>query len=258
MPEKKISLLYRLILWLIPHLYRKLESHGTEDLPGEAFIAVGNHAQIHGPLACELYFPVPRYTWCAGEMMRLRDVPGYAFRDFWSQKPKWTHPFYKVLSYLIAPLAVCLFNNANCIGVYHDQRLLSTFKETVQVLQEGKSVVIFPEYDAPGNNIVYRFQNRFVDVARMYYRRTGREVTFVPFYVAPSLRGLYFGQGVRYRHDAPIEEERRRIADAMSCAITDIAMSLPRHTVVPYRNIPKRNYPQNVPKEETGHEKTDR
>ena len=32
--------------------------------------------------------------------------------------------------------------------------------------------------------------------------------------------------------------------------ITDIACNLPEHTVVPYRNIPKKYYPSNIPKEE--------
>ena len=86
--------------------------------------------------------------------MHLKDVPEYAFRDFWSQKPKWTHPGYKLLSHIIAPIAVCVFNNARTIGVYHDTRILSTFKNTVKKLQEGKSVVIFPEHTVvPYRNI---------------------------------------------------------------------------------------------------------
>ena len=32
-------------------------------------------------------------------------------------------------------------------------------------------------------------------------------------------------------------------------SITDIAQSLPAHTVVPYLNIPKRDYPKNIPSE---------
>ena len=33
--------------------------------------------------------------------------------------------------------------------------------------------------------------------------------------------------------------------------ITEIAEALPEHTVVPYRNIPKKYYPSNIPKEDT-------
>ena len=48
-----------------------------------------------------------------------------------------------------------------------------TFKNTVKKLQEGKSVVIFPEHDVKHNHIVYEFQDKFIDIAKLYYKRTG-------------------------------------------------------------------------------------
>ena len=35
-----------------------------------------------------------------------------------------------------------------------------------------------------------------------------------------------------------------------------IACALPEHTVVPYRNIPKKDYPSNIPAKEAAYEKT--
>jgi len=187
--------------------------------------------------------------------MHLKDVPEYAYRDFWSAKPKAVRWFYKLLSYVIAPLSVCVFNNANTIGVYHDTRILSTFKQTVQHLQNGSHVVIFPEHSAAHNHILCQFQDRFIDVAKLYFKRTGKEVSFVPMYLAPRLKKMYFGKPIRFCADHPMEEERQRICAYLMEQITEIAMSLPEHTVVPYNNIPKKDYPTNIPKENT-HEKT--
>ena len=252
--EKKTSLLYRIIKWLVSLFYIKYEMEGVENLPDEPCIVVGNHTQMHGPLASELYFPGHSYTWCAGQMMELKEVPGYAFEDFWSQKPKHTHWFYKLLSYLIAPLAVCIFNNANTIGVYRDGRIITTFKETVKRLNEGASVVIFPEHDVKYNNIVYEFQEGFVDIARLYYRRTGKELAFVPLYIAPKLHKMYLGKPIRFNAAAPKGEEPKRICEYLMDEITQMARSLPEHTVIPYRNIPKKYYPSNLSKE-APHEK---
>ena len=47
-----------------------------------------------------------------------------------------------------------------------------------------------------------------------------------------------------------MEGERSRIRDYLMQEITDIACALPEHTVVPYRNIPKKYYPSNKRKEE--------
>jgi len=70
--------LYRFIRFWVWLLYPKMQVFGVENLPDEPCIAVGNHAQANGPISAELYFPVERYTWCSGEMMHLREVPGYS------------------------------------------------------------------------------------------------------------------------------------------------------------------------------------
>ena len=249
MSKKFNSLLYQIIKSLIHFFYPRIEVVGEENLPGEPCIIVGNHAQLNGPICAELYCPGKHYTWCAGEMMHLKDVPGYAFQDFWSQKPKWTHPWFKLVSYLIAPLSVVIFNNANTISVYHDTRIIGTFKNTVKRLQEGNRVVIFPEHDVKHNHILYEFQDRFIDVAKLYYKKTGKQICFVPLYIAPKLKQMHFGNPTPFDPNAPAEEERQRVCRYLTDEITDIACALPEHTVIPYRNIPKKYYPKNTSKE---------
>ena len=257
MTEKKISLAYRIIKALVRLFYGKTRVVGAENLPDDACIVVGNHCQMNGPIACELDFPGQHYTWCAGEMMHLKEVPAYAFRDFWSKKPKSVRWLFRIASYLIAPLAVCVFNNANCIGVYRDGRILSTFRETVEKLHAGASVIIFPEHDPPVNNILSAFQDRFVTVAKQCARHGGEAPLFVPLYLAPTLRTMYLGEPVRFDPAAPSREECRRVCDELSARITAMATALPKHRVVPYRNIPKKRYPYNIPLEVYSHAETD-
>ncbi len=242
---KKMTRTYKMIHWLVKAVYPKFEVIGEENLPSVASIIVGNHSQMNGPLAGEFYFPGEHYIWCAGEMMDRKAVAAYAFQDFWSQKPKWTRPFYKLLSHMIVPLSVCIFNNAHTIAVYRDIRIMSTFKETINQLKEGANVIIFPEHDVKHNHIVYDFQENFVDVAKLYWRKTGIRLAFVPMYLAPKLRKMYLGEPTYFDPEAPIEDERKRICAYSMAAITKIAEQLPLHTVIPYRNIPKKLYPKN-------------
>lgn len=242
MEKKKISFSYKIIKGLVRLFYGKLEVVGLENLPEENAIIVGNHTQMNGPIAGELFMPDNCYIWCAGQMMNAKEVPEYAFTDFWSQKPKWTHPFYKLLAHIITPLAVCIFNNARTIAVYRDMRIMSTFKTTLKMLQKGANILIFPEKDEKYNNILYKFQENFIDVAKLYYKKTGISLTFVPMYIAPKLRKMYIGKGILFDGENSIEEERKRISAYLADEITDIARGLPLHTVVPYRNIPKKYY----------------
>lgn len=237
------------VFWFIRSLtklfYPKTRFVGDENLETGPAVIVGNHAKMNGPIACELYYPRSHKTWTAGEMMHLREVPGYAFTDFWSHKPGYIRWFFKGLAYFIAPLSVCIFNSADCIGVYHDTRVMSTYRSSVEKLHDGDDIVILPEYGAPRNNIVNEFRDRFVDLARFYYRKYKEELNFVPMYVAPDLRTVYLGTPVSFNASAPIKEERTRISEYLMNEITDMARSLPEHTVVPYPNIPKREYPSN-------------
>ncbi len=258
MKEKRPSLLYRCIRGAVKFFYPKIEVVGLENLPDAPVIAVGNHAQMNGPIACELYYPGQHFIWCAAQMMELKEVPPYAYQDFWSRKPKRSRWFYRLLSYVIAPFSVCVFNNAHTIPVYHDTRLVRTFRQTIETLQNGASVIIFPEHDVPHNHILCDFQDRFIDLARAYYKRTGKELSFVPMYIAPKLKKIYLGRPVAFCSSAPAKEERRRICSYLMAEITDIACSLPVHTVVPYNNIPRKRYTTNILKEGISHEKAGR
>lgn len=106
-------------------------------------------------------------------------------------------------------------------------------------------MTIFPEHAEKHNNIVNEFQPGFVDVARMYHKKYGKDVPIVPVYIAPKLKKIYIGKALYADSAAPKDEERQRICNELMNAITQIAESLPEHTVVPYLNISRKNYPKN-------------
>ena len=238
-------MLFIIIKFFVRVFSPKMQIEGESSLPTEPSIIVANHAQMYGPIACELYLPEHCTIWCAGEMMKFKEVPAYAYQDFWSQKPVWSRPFYKLLSYLIAPLSVLVFNNARTIAVYKDGRLKNTFRDSLDELLKGNSVVVFPEHNQPHNPIVYEFQEGFVDIARLYHKRTGKEINFVAMYISPALGKMCLGEPVKYVADAPAHRERARICNHLMQEITHLARALPRHRVVPYPNISKKLYPLN-------------
>ena len=245
--KKKISYgLYRVILFLVRLFSPRMQVEGVENLPDEPCIIAANHSQMYGPIACEIDFPGQRYTWCAGEMMQLKEVPAYAYRDFWSGKPRSVRWLFKIASYVIAPLSVIVFCNAKTIPVYRDARIMTTFRLTLEKLQQGAHAVIFPECYEEYSRIVYRFQDGFVNIARMYYHKTGKALAFVPMYIAPRLKKMILGAPIRFNPEAPFKQESERICTCLMDEITRIAVQQPRHVVVPYPNMPKKDYPTNI------------
>ena len=252
--KKKAPWIYYVVRWLVWLFSPKFRIVGQENLPEGACVIVGNHCHAYGPIAAEIYTPGLHYTWCTGEMMERGEVADYAFRDFWSMKPKWTLWFFRLLSHAIVPLSLLVFRNACTIPVYHDSRILTTFRQTGQRLAEGARITIFPETYTPHNNIVYQFQDRFLDLARMYRKKSGRDLPFVPMYLAPKLKTVYYGKPIYFDADAPLDAERQRVCRALMDAVTDMALALPRHKVVPYPNVSARHFHYNVPLEVYDHD----
>ena len=241
--EKKPSRIFPYLFRLVKRVYMTYTVEGEENLPKEPCFIIGNHAQIHGPLVAQFYVPENSYTWCAAEVKDIKKAQPYAYQDFWSGKPKNIRWLFKLISYIVAPLLVYIHVNARTIGVYHDYRVMSTFRETIRRMQEGNHIVIFPEKAEANNDILCRFQEGFVDTAKLYHKRTGCRAAFVPMYIAPSLRKVIYGAPVYFNEENALENERSRICAEMTDAITALAKAQPQHIVTPYMNVSKKEYP---------------
>ncbi len=247
--QKKTSLLSKIIFKVLKFFagirYRKTKIIGIDNIPESHTIIVANHAQLNGPIIAELLMPRDTFIWANGQMTDYREVPSYAMEDFFPYKTGWVRPFYRLASYILAPLMPCVINNARAIPVYHDLRIASTMRSTVKLLAEGKNIMIFPENHEVRNNIVNQFRDRYIDVARLYYKRYGIKLSFLPMYIAPSLNSCYFGEAVVFDPEADITEERHRISEHLVDQITQIGRSLPEHTVIPFDNISRKFYLSN-------------
>ena len=223
--------------------FKKSAFYDYDNLPNKASIIVGNHCQINGPLTCELFFPTYKYIWCRGEMMTLKEFPKYAMENFFFDKPKGIKWLYKIISYVLAPLVSYVMRKSDTIAVYRDARLIDTFKCTMDKLNSGANIVIFPECDDHYNEIVNDFNLKFVDIAKMYYNKTKKELEFVPMYIAPTLKKVVMGKPIKYDHNEDIATQRVNICNYLKDEITRIAKELPPHVVVPFLMTDKKNYP---------------
>ena len=97
-----------------------------------------------------------------------------------------------------APISAFIFHNADIVPVYKDMRILKTFKQSIEKLEEGQNLHIFPECPNDYNNIINEFQERFIDLAKFYYTRTKKLLSFVPMYIAPKIKTIIYGKSIEY------------------------------------------------------------
>ncbi len=236
---RKKGIIYKICAFFIKFSYKKNEYIGLENLPSKPCIVAGNHAQLHGPINAELYFPTKKLIWCDGPMMNKKEFPNYADNNFFGGRPS---VFQKFLIKIITPIVASVFKSADALAVYRDMRIMKTYKATTDVLEEGVNVVILPECPEEFNEITNKFNEYFVDVARFYYKHTGKELEFVPMYYAKELKKTLFGKPIKFDAKAPIESERKRICEYLMGEITALAKTLPPHKVIPFNNVKKKDY----------------
>ncbi|MFA6889721.1 MAG: hypothetical protein WCQ80_01720 [Bacilli bacterium] len=232
---------YRLIMGCVRLVYIKYQviEENSSQIGGNIYVS--NHAQIHGPAGHQLYFPRPKRIWIIGEMLNRKEAADYSIMDFWPNKSRWTKWFYILFSKIIISwLAPYIFSNANTIPVFKDIRLRQTINQTIDALNNGEDVIIFPEHRVPYNRFINDFQEHFVDIAKRYVMRTGKSLQFFPMYTCSALKKILIGRPITYNPDSDSNEERTRIIDYLEHEITCMGESLPNHTIVPYENISKR------------------
>ena len=120
---------------------------GDFDLHSPA-IYMSNHRGATGPISNQLYFPVDFRFWGTHEMSttvkkRYNYLVNVFFYQGWNLKFK---PLCHVLACIAIAFVSAFYNCAKVIPTYEDNRLLSTYKESIKVLTENKeSIFIFPE-----------------------------------------------------------------------------------------------------------------
>ena len=63
-------------------------------------------------------------------------------------------------------------------------------------------------------------------------------------YNAATLKKVVIGKPIKFNASDKIDNQRKIICDYLKEQITLLAQELPQHTVVPYANISKKDYPK--------------
>lgn len=236
---KKKGLFFRFLAFWVRRFFHRPEFSGIENIPNEPCVIAGNHCQAHTPIMGECYFPVKKLTWCDAPMFDKKDMKAYAYSVFWGNKPKW---YQRLAANILAPLIAYVMKNADALPVYRDMRVVKTYKASVDAMMEGNNVLILPECPDEHNEIINKLNEYFVDVARFYFKRTSKELLFVPMYYAPKIKKAVFGKPIKFDATANIEDERKRICSYIVDEITLMAKEMPTHKVVPFNNVNKKLY----------------
>jgi hypothetical protein len=223
--------LYQFIVGILDLFLWSGKLLGEENLPrrGPA-VFVSNHLDATGPIAAASSIPVRFHPWVIADMMDKDLAPIWLQADFVERQLHFKPPISQWVARALCKLSVPLFYSLGCIPVYANnyERMRETLDMSMDVLREGKFVLVFPEdYRLPKDPVtkMQPFQHSFARLGERYYAETGERLEFYPLTIYAT-GFLIVGKPVVFNPLNPVGVERRRLKELMEDSIVATYMQL--------------------------------
>lgn len=217
----------RVLMFLVRlFIYNRVEGRENvqmDDSVSHVFIC--NHGEIYGPIVANLYIPFPMRPWVMSEMVNREETTDYVYEGTFKRQKWLPEKLRYPAARLITPIIHWGMESVGSIPVYRNKptELLRTFRATVNAMEAGDNILIFPEnpFDDKQNTGSYvregvgEFFTGFTAIAPLYYKRTGKKCVFVPVYADKKRRTLTFGVPTAFDPDNPSDTERERLCGTL-------------------------------------------
>jgi len=160
-------------------------------------IILSNHVGTAAPLAWELYGNLPFRFWGASEMNSgLIALYKYQTRVFYHEKKHWNLHLARLFCIIASPLTNMFYKGINLISTYRDICFTKTLSESVHTVEDGKSIIIFPEISDKGYlDVLEGFHLGFTSLGKVLLKK-GMDV--------PITVAYYRKNEKRYVVDKPV------------------------------------------------------
>lgn len=214
--------------------FRKAKTIYETPVADEPAVFVSNHSGVRGPVMTTLFFPRKRMTWTVSFALDKEKVANYAYHDILFGEARRRKGFWRFLSRILGAMLPSLLRYEGVIPVYHDNNIVKTFKQSIHALSEGNDLVIFAESPERYTPYINKLQPGFVDLARLYHRRTGKLLRFYPVYLEKKNAVISVGKPIVYDPEIPMEQQREQVISYLADQIDHLARELPPHKPRPF------------------------
>lgn len=187
-------------------------------------VFVANHAAMFGPVVYNLYLPAQFAQWGAWPMLGTWKQRYHYLRDVYFIQKRHKNKFAATLLALFeAGFSPMFYKGLRVLPSYNDQRFLITLRKSMQVLDSGKGVIIFPENSDDGyHETLTEFYAGFVELAKYYRKRKGEDVPIYPVYYHAKLKKIVIGFPSYYSEYEAKGMDRKQIANEFCRQVNEL------------------------------------
>lgn len=187
---------FRFVLKTVRFFKRKHIIINENDSFENQAIFISNHSGISGPMNLLLYFPAYFVPWGAHPMVgKYRERYRYMYYVFYQKKLKYSKFKSFILASFLSIFSKMVYKGMRLIPTYEDIRLHHTFRLSMQHLDFGEPILIFPEDSNDGYlDVLDRYNPGFVALSEFYYKRRQIDLPIYPIYFHKKGKAIKIGK----------------------------------------------------------------
>ena len=217
---KRWPLYIRLIVYVLK-IFMHHRVIGEENITVQPAVFVANHGEFYGPVALSVFMPVYFRPWVDERMINKEKCFAHIYHGTFEQIRWLPASLKRLLTRICTAFISRVFADMNSIPVYRDslKDVAKTFAVSAEALLKD-NVLVFPENPGKESDGKYKtdgsvsdFFTGFAHIGAVYYKKTGRCVTFYPVYADKTEKTLTIYPGILFNGQANVKEEKQRIAE---------------------------------------------
>lgn len=142
---------FRILKWIMRIRYKEPVFRYLGEEMTNGGVLLSNHEGTDAPLSLEIYSGKPIRMWGASEMNSgLVAMYRYQSRVYYHEKKHWNLWLARLFCLIASPLTWIYYSGLNLISTYHDIRFRSTIRDSIEAIEAGENIVIYPEISENG------------------------------------------------------------------------------------------------------------
>lgn len=214
--------LFECVRYCVRPFLKVRETVYAEPVGEEPVIFLANHLGAVGPMYMAATFPLRDQVaiWCNEGMMDEKLIVEYVRGDWWWHPESKLAPLYSATIPYIARLIVPkVLRSAPTIAVCRDARVMTTMRQSIKALKEGKHLVIFPELPDGHDSHAEQLQMGWINLVSMYNKATGKNIRMIPVFIDETSGTFNVCKGITADPEIPVKEQADSIERYIAAGI---------------------------------------
>lgn len=213
---------------LYPFFHCKCEFPEEITCSDEPTVFIANHYSVFGPISFILSVPFVHCAWMNEDLVTPEKTEGAVYQGVKEVFPYLKPRFIRKICSFLSGHVCSVMLHFGCIPIDRNDagKLIGTLRKSVQTLQDGNNILIFPEKGDPGFSLtsVTEFYEGFATLGAYYQRKNGKRLRFCPVYIDEQHHIIRSGEPEYYDcTERNMREENERISHALHDRIAEMA-----------------------------------